>query len=281
MLYVGTDDGNIYVSKNSGGNWELINNNLPAERWVSSIMVSSHDEATVFVSLNGYRYDEITTYIYKSTDYGKTWQSIKGNLPDEAVNVIIQDPVSPDLLYIGTDEGAYASMDAGKTWHIITGDFPNVATYDMIVHPRDKELVLATHGRSMYVMDVKPLEKISDDKIAKELYVFKPDEITHSKNWGKQEIKYLPANEPEVEIMYFLKNKPSEEVVIKILDKDNQEIHTLRAENKAGFNRVKWNLKTEKGEYLSVGKYKIQIGNSSINENTDLVIKATYGRRMH
>ena len=90
----------------------------------------------------------------------KTGLQITGNLPDEAVNVIIQDLVEPTLLYLGTDEGAYVSMDDGANWNLLTGDFPNVATYDLIVHPRENELVLATHGRSIYVMDVKPLQNL-------------------------------------------------------------------------------------------------------------------------
>lgn len=272
LLYVGSDDGNLYISKNGGANWDLISTNLPQDRWISSIFPSTHAENTVFVSLTGYRMDELTTYIYKSTDFGKTWTSLKGNLPHEAVNVIIQDAVNPDLLYVGTDEGAYLSMNSGAEWHCITGDYPNVATYDMLVHPRDNELVLATHGRSMYVMDVKPLQKMMGENSRKPLLAFKPNTIRFNANWGENKIKYLKANEPEANILYFLANE-STDLKIQVQDREGNTLQTLQGNPAKGFHQLKWNLRTSKGDYLKQGKYTIVFTSAKATESVELEVK--------
>jgi photosystem II stability/assembly factor-like uncharacterized protein len=265
LLYVGTDDGNVWLSKNGGGSWESIAVGLPADRWVSSIFSSAIDEKTVFISLTGYRFDEIKAYIYKSSDYGKTWTSIKGNLPDEAVNVIAQDAVNSDLLYCGTDEGAYLSLNGGVNWQALTGDFPNVATYDLIVHPRDNELVLATHGRSFYVMDVKPLQKMTGDNLKKPIIAYKAKALKYNKMWGKSRTPYSDKIEPKVELMYYLPNAVNKLNVI-VKDANGLVINTLEGKTSAGFHTLKWNASTAQGAYLSVGKYTLEFTDGRVKE---------------
>ena len=136
-----------------------------------------------------------------SEDYGATWQSLKGNLPEVVVNDLVQDPVNPDLLYLGTDHGTYVSLDKGSKWHVLSA-VPNVASYDLMVHPRENELIIATHGRSMYVADVKPLQHLAGESIA--LKAFTPADITHSEKWGEKTYPYLPVSEPMVEVRYFV-----------------------------------------------------------------------------
>jgi hypothetical protein len=272
LLYAGTDDGNVHISKNGGITWELISQNLPPDRWISAIYASTHDEKTVFVSLTGYRSDEIKAYIYKSTDFGKTWTAIIGNLPHEAVNVISQDAVNPDLLYAGTDQGAYISLNGGANWELLTGDFPNVATYDLIVHPREQELVLATHGRSIYVMDVKPLQKLKGAEAQKNIIAYKPEKIRFNKNWGRQRIKYNPVTESEITLLYYLKNNSSE-LNITVKDEKGNILQTLTGEKSAGFQQIKWNLKTQSGSYLPIGKYTIEYSGSGQTEKTTLEIQ--------
>jgi len=158
-LYAGSDDGNVWVTRNNGGSWTSLNAGLPQDRWVSSISPSQAKEGLVYITLNGYRYDEFTSYVYKSEDYGKTWTSIASNLPNESVNIIIEDPKMANILYLGTDHGLYVSLDAGKNWTLFQGQIPNVAIYDMVIQERENHLVIGTHGRSVYVVDLKPIHQ--------------------------------------------------------------------------------------------------------------------------
>lgn len=158
-LYAGTDDGNVWITRNNGGKWNSLNAGLPQDRWVSSISPSKFKEGRVYITLNGYRFDEFNTYVYMSEDYGKTWTSIKGNLPEEATNIIIEDPKMPNILYLGTDHGLYVSLDEGKNWNLFQGEIPNVAIYDMVIQERENHLVVGTHGRSVYVVDLKQIHE--------------------------------------------------------------------------------------------------------------------------
>ncbi|WP_084438826.1 WD40/YVTN/BNR-like repeat-containing protein [Algoriphagus mannitolivorans] len=158
-IYAGTDDGNVWITRNNGGNWISLNAGLPQDRWVSSISPSRYKEGRVYITLNGYRFDEFNTYVYMSEDYGKTWTSIKSNLPEESTNIIIEDQKFPNLLYLGTDHGLYVSLDEGKNWNLFQGQIPNLAIYDMVIQPRENHLVVGTHGRSVYVIDLKQIHE--------------------------------------------------------------------------------------------------------------------------
>lgn len=160
-LYAGSDDGNVWITRNNGGNWTSLNAGLPQDRWVSSISPSNYKEGRVYITLNGYRFDEFNTYVYKSEDYGKTWKSIKANLPEEATNIIIEDPKMPNILYLGTDHGLYVSMDEGNNWNLFQGEIPNVAIYDMVIQERENHLIVGSHGRSVYIVDLKQIHDLA------------------------------------------------------------------------------------------------------------------------
>lgn len=158
LIYIGTDDGNIQVTQNDGQSWKKINTG-PSGKWVTRVTASKYEEGTVYACLTGYREDDFEKYLYVSTDYGKTWKSIAGNLPSEPVNVIKEDPQNKNVLYVGTDLGAYTSIDRGKSWISLCNNLPTTPVYDLVVHPRDNELVIGTHGRSIFVLDVKPIQR--------------------------------------------------------------------------------------------------------------------------
>lgn len=157
LLYAGTDDGNLHVTQDDGMTWIQIDDQLP-DKWISRVVASQHDRATVYVTLTGYREDDFSSYVYRSADYGKTWTSISANLPAEPINVIREDPTRGGLLYLGTDLGAYATIDGGLRWESISNGLPTAAVSDLFVHVRDGELVASTHGRSIYVLDVKRIQ---------------------------------------------------------------------------------------------------------------------------
>ncbi len=159
LIYVGTDDGKVHVTMDSGKTWKEIMKGLPYQKWVSELVASAYDLSTVYMTQNGKRDDDFAVYVWKSTDYGKTWVDISGNIPLGPVNVIKEDPVNKDILYVGTDIGVYVTTDGGKTWNILGGNLPSTFVHDLIIHPRDNIIVIATHGRGMWAMDANPVNK--------------------------------------------------------------------------------------------------------------------------
>jgi photosystem II stability/assembly factor-like uncharacterized protein len=291
LLYAGADDGNLWVSKNGGGEWTQINAGLPSNKWISSVNPSPHDEATVFVSLNGYRDDDFRTMLFMSNDYGKTWKSIRGNLPESVANVIIQDPVNADILYCGLDNGTYTSLDRGASWHLFNGML-NVASYDMIVHPRENELVVATHGRSVFIADVKPLQSLKNG-VATPILVFAPESIKYNDKWGEREFPWDKPDNPHADILYYV-GKTTGQITAEIFDEKEKSIRKLSLDSGIGFHTLKWDLKAlqnqevkvggkSKGKktadesvemkYVAKGKYKIRLSNGTESSDTVVEIK--------
>lgn len=157
LLYAGTDDGRLWVTKDDGNNWEEIVAGIAKNKWISRIVASKYDEGTVYVTQNGKRDDDFSVYIWKSTDYGKTWADISGNIPTGTINVIREDPVDKNILYIGNDLGVYISKNGGANWETLGGNLPSTFVHDLIIHPRDNIIVIATHGRGMYAMDANSI----------------------------------------------------------------------------------------------------------------------------
>jgi len=158
LIYVGTDDGYVQVTRDGGKSWTLISSDLP-NKWVSRVTASQYHKGTVYVALTGYREDDFEKYLYMSTDFGQTWTSIAGNLPSESINVVKEDPKKEQILYVGTDLGVYVTLNRGETWHSLCNHLPTTPVHDLVVHPREDELVIGTHGRSCFILDVKPIQK--------------------------------------------------------------------------------------------------------------------------
>ena len=166
---------------------------------------------------------------------------MRGNLPDDVVNIIVQDPVNPSILYTGLDHGSYTTFDGGINWHYLSSK-PNVASYDMIVHPRDLDLVIATHGRSIYVLDIEPLHEIAD-RLNERITGITPKPVRYSARWGSRNAEYEAFNEPEVELMYFLaKDDDNQKVDIEISNEKGETVTTIKTVGQHGFNTYTWNL---------------------------------------
>jgi photosystem II stability/assembly factor-like uncharacterized protein len=158
LIYTGTDDGRLYGSVDDGKEFRELTASLPKKQWIATVLASKHDEATVYVAQQG-RYDEdFAPRVYKSTDYGKTFRSIAGNLPGGPINMIREDPVSPNVLYTANDFGVYVTTNGGQKWEVLGGNLPSVNVMDFIVHPRDRVLVAGTHGRGVWVIDVSGIK---------------------------------------------------------------------------------------------------------------------------
>ena len=275
VIWVGTDDGNIQVTKDGGATWTNVSGYLPAGRWVSEVHASKYDEATAYVSLNGYRNDEFKTYIYKTTDYGTTWNSLKGNLPDDVVNVILQDPKNPEILYAGLDHGVYVSFNDGVQWHYLAA-IPNVATYDMVVHPRDYDLVIGTHGRSIYVMNTEPLYEVAD-RLEEPITGTTPESVRYSNRWGSQSAEYREPYLPEVDLVYFLGEEDGGRVTIEVKNSNGAKLTEMKTEGQHGFNTYSWNLvrrNTEDGfEFLEKGTYTLTFKTGRASHDVSFEIK--------
>ncbi len=157
LIYTGTDDGRLYVSIDDGKEFRELTANLPKRQWIAKVVASQHDEATVYVAQQG-RYDEdFAVRLYRSTDYGRTFRSIAGNIPGGPINMIREDPVSPNVLYAANDFGVYVTTNGGARWEVLGGNLPSVAVMDFIVHPRDRMIVIGTHGRGLWALDVSTI----------------------------------------------------------------------------------------------------------------------------
>jgi photosystem II stability/assembly factor-like uncharacterized protein len=260
LLYAGTDDGNVWVSRDGGVKWEDIRKGLPEHRWVSWIAPSPHEEGTVFLAMNGYRNDDFKTYLYASTDYGNTWRSVKGNLPESVANAIVQDPVNPSLLYCGLDNGTYVSLDNGNHWDVING-LLNVASYAMIVHPRDNELVVATHGRSIFVADVKPLQALGVSGLATPVKAFETSPVNFSEDWGETTYPWSKQNTPAQTILYYV-GSPAASLKVEVYDAQKNLRRTLSAPASRGFHTIQWDLKLD--EIAAGGRKKKTVENPKL-----------------
>ncbi|MDA0310483.1 MAG: hypothetical protein O2992_00005 [Gemmatimonadetes bacterium] len=258
VFWMGTDDGNIQVSRDGGATWTEVSNNLPGgttEYYVSRVEASHFDPAAAYVSIDGHRSDDLKPYVYATHDYGATWTSIAANLPEFGnVNTVRQDPRNVDILYAGTEFGFFISGDEGKEWHPFMNGLPVVRIDDVLVHPRDNDLVLATHGRSVYVMDdMTALQDFTTEILAKDVHLFEPREaiqwrsdptqgrsVTGDKNWTGESAPTGSA------VHYYLSDETTRAVSITIADAVSGEVfRTLEGTGLAGLNRVQWNLRSD------------------------------------
>ncbi|MCF8280249.1 MAG: hypothetical protein K9J45_07635 [Bacteroidales bacterium] len=207
LIYTGSDGGLVHVTRDGGNTWANISAGLQAGFWVSRVEASAVVLGRVYVSLNGYRNDNFEAMVYVSENYGDTWQRIGTDLPQEPVNVVREDPKNPDLLYVGTDHGLYISLDRGQHFMQMNKDLPAVAVHDLVVHPRENELVVGTHGRSMFLADVKEVQQLVDSVLQKNIYAFEIPKLRYRSNWGNLRNSWSEkAPEPDIELGVFTKS---------------------------------------------------------------------------
>lgn len=259
VLWVGTDDGNLHVSRDAGASWTSLASRVPGVpkgSYVSRVEASRTGEGAAYVAFDGHRGDDFKPYLFRSEDFGQTWRSLAGNLPmGAAISVVREHPTNPDLLFAGTESGLWVSWNRGGAWHKVTSKLPTVPVDDLLVHPAEGDLVIGTHGRGVYILDdAAPLAALGASVLASDLHVFDMRRATqyrvynHKGNTGHK--AFLAANPPDgALITYCLKSAPGEKDDVKIVVKDGTGalIRTLEApkEKRAGLNRVNWDLRHE------------------------------------
>lgn len=237
LLYTGSDDGLVFQSPDGGNSWNQINAGLPANLWVSRIQASAHKEGRVYLTLNGYRNDDFTAYVYRSEDYGKSWTSIASNLPAEPVNVIREDPANENVLYVGTDHGLYISLNRGEDYEVATG-IPKVAVHDLAIQAAEKDLVVGTHGRSFYRVDIAGLQ--SYDPTGTELVVLTPKSVRYSGRWGRQSWWSRSSTGPSavIEVLAPAAGKAK----VKISLKEGPVVNRFETTVRKGLNQLSYDL---------------------------------------
>jgi photosystem II stability/assembly factor-like uncharacterized protein len=291
VLWVGTDDGDTHVSRDGGKTWKDLSEKLTAalddaamlravadgqdlgvkipgrsaDRWITCVECSPFAEGTAFVAIDRHRNDDVGAYVFKTTDYGETWTAVMGDLPENGpVHVVRQSSRNADLLFAGTEFGLYATLDGGKHWRPVTNGLPPaVRVNDLVIHPRDRDLVIGTHGRSIYVMDIAPLEEATAKVLSAEFHVFdvKPA-IAYKVRDRDKSAGYVAPNPPYgAVIRYYLKDAAAETPTLVIRDFAGKAVATLSGPKNVGLNTVVWNLRPgdDKAPVVEPGEYSATV----------------------
>ena len=288
LIWAGTDDGNVQVTRDGGRTWTNVRDKIPGHPgyWVSRVVASNAAAGTAYVTISGLRNDDFKPFIWKTTDFGQTWTSIAGNLPQEAINVVRESPRNASVLFVGTDLGAYATINGGGSWTKLRGTpvqaggggrgggggagaaggrprgiLPTNPVYDMKIHPRDRELVLATHGRGIFIADISEIEELTPAVLAADAYLFEIDPVidwvagqrseTSSVNFGGM------SRPTDMGISYYLRNDATGDVKVRVYS-GSRMIAELDGPKTAGINTVRWNLEARReriqGEAVPTGR---------------------------
>jgi photosystem II stability/assembly factor-like uncharacterized protein len=300
LLYVGSDDGLIHVSKDGGTSWQNISAGIPNNNmWVSRVIASSFEKGRVYAVLNGYRWDDFNAYVYVSEDYGQNWKQIGTDLPMEPANVIKEDPDKPDILYVGTDHGLYVSLDRGESFMLMNNGLPAVSVHDVVIHPREKDILVGTHGRSIYLGRGKELQQLNEEMQAKVIHAFAMDGARASGFWGRKRASWSEAFDPATQIPAFAKKAGKATLSIKMGD---LELTSMEVDMQKGLNYLEYdytydasakeaygemlNEKRRKGTpeielkaadngkmYLQKGNYQVVISKDGETSTTEFELK--------
>ncbi|MCP4662515.1 MAG: glycosyl hydrolase [bacterium] len=254
LLWAGTDDGNVWVTDDGGVEWTEVSGALPADRWVTRVEASRHQRDRAWVSLSGYRDDDVASYLYATEDLGATWTAISAGLPAEPINVIREDPVNPDVLYVGTDRGVYVSLERGASWQALGVGMPNVPVHDLIVHPRDRELVAGTHGRSVWVIDALPIQELTPEVREAPAHLFPVEDVEFRRSWRRQRSPWFhePDDDPFVKVPFW--TAAAGKAQLLVVNGDGRELRRLEQEAVAGINVFTWDLLLDEAFALSAEK---------------------------
>jgi photosystem II stability/assembly factor-like uncharacterized protein len=273
LIWVGTDDGNVQYSEDGGKSWVNVsafyaNAGIPAQTWVSSIEPSRFDRKTVYVTFDNHMYGDHVTYAAKSVDMGKTWTLFRSSDFTGFAHKIKEDLVNPSLLFIGTEMGLFASSDAGASWFRFKNKVPDYTLVrDIQIHPKTNDLILATHGRGIIIIDdITPMRKLNREIAEKEVYLFESDDIRITTgNFGGGGfpstggwVAANPASIPPVQ--YYLRDRISSgKITVDVMDAKGNLIQSIPGSNRKGVNKVYWNLRMKPPKTASGGS-KVDYG---------------------
>jgi hypothetical protein len=260
LLWAGTDDGKLWATEDDGGRWTDLTANLPPAakgQWISRVEPSAHDAKVAYLAVDAHRSGRLSPMAFRTADRGATWQDISGDLPkDGPVKVLREDPRKASLLFAGTEFGLFVSLNRGATW-VKLGALPTVAVDDIAIHPREHDLVIATHGRSLYILDdLTPLEELDDTTASSDAALFTPRDafgsylLPGTEDWGGKAV-FRGENPPEgALISYYLRDVSTDPLTIAIASSDDQPVASFKPAQAPGIGRVSWDLRPTK-EFLT------------------------------
>lgn len=265
VIWVGTDDGHVHMTRNGGMRWQEMTTKItvlgsPKDCWVGRVVTSSHNAGTAYVIKCGYRNDDFNPYLYKTTDYGETWKDISSNLPDYPVNVIYEDLKNRDLLFVGNDIGVYVSLNGGQSWSTLRANMPPVVVRDLLVHPRENDLVVGTYGRAAWITDISPLQQFTPEVKESEIHLFdiepKPQmNFSQQGRWGNYHMTgsnhiRMPNEPVGLEIWYYFRENSNSDAKFVITDIDGKEVYNRSIKPEKGIHKFYWNtMRSDPGEY--------------------------------
>jgi len=266
VLYAGTDDGALWVTRDGGSKWTNITERvgLPGPRWVASIECSHFVEGRAYVAFDAHRSNDDEPYVYVTEDFGQTWKSLRGNLLAGSTRVLREDVANSNLLFLGTEFAVWTSLNRGQTWTKLNNNLPTVAVHELAIHPTAGEMVAATHGRSLWVVDITPLRQMTSDVLKARAHLFQPNLVTRWRSEPERNSPYGTGARyfvgqgppPGVQIFYDLTRK-ADKVSLKIIDFAGKPVRDLKAENIPGLHRVVWNLTRFASGVVSAGMYRV------------------------
>jgi len=242
LIYTGSDDGLVYVTKDGGVNWTNITKGLPTGYWIRRVVASAHNVSRVYACLSGHTMDDFQSMLYVSNDYGQTWQQLKGGLPNYPVNVIREDASNENLLYAGTDGGLYISINQGVNFWPVKNGFPVVPVHDLAVQNRDADLLVATHGRSIYRLDLEQLRMLNKKNISEPFMVLPIDEIKFSSHWGDQKRWFQESGSMPTATMYYYNAKSPVSCNLIVKDSEGNVLINEKIELASGLQAYLLNL---------------------------------------
>ncbi len=297
LLWAATDDGKVWVTEDEGGHWTDLTANLPPEtrgQWMSRIEAGWQDSGVAYLAVDAHRTGNSAPLAYRTADGGKTWEKISSDLPgDGPVKVVREDPKNPNLLYAGTEFGLFVSFNRGGHW-VKFGGLPTVAFDDILVHPREHDLLLATHGRSLFVVDdIGPLEELTPEVAGKEVYLFPPRPalgrylLPSYEEWNGKAV-YRGENPPEGALLSFsVKELNGEQAKVKITNSEGQTVGKMKLTPVPGLNRFNWDLKPSKEvlndygglgpKFVTPGEYTVSVSYGKTTSSQTLRVDIASG----
>jgi photosystem II stability/assembly factor-like uncharacterized protein len=248
VLYAGTDDGALWITRDGGKTWTDIAKNvgLPGPRWVATIEPSHYVEGRAYAVFDGHRSDDDQPLVYVTEDFGKTWKSLRANLPSGSSRCVREDTVNPNLLYLGSEFGAWCSLDRGKMWNKLGGNLPTVAVHEFALHPSSGEIVAATHGRSLWVLNVSALRQIKVDNLADKPALYEPNAVVRWRvepSHSGTSRRFVGENPARGAQIYYSLPKNAEKVELKVVDISGATLRELPTRKDAGLHRSPWDLR--------------------------------------
>jgi len=295
MIYTGSDDGLVQLTKDGGATWTELNGGWPADLWVSRVVASQHKKDRVYVTLNGYRNDDFSPYVFMSEDAGKTWSDIGAQIPTSAVNVIIEHPTDENMVFVGTDNAVWVAGQTGA-WSLLSANMPPVAVHDLKIQPKSNDLLVGTHGRSIYKvnLDALPLLKADSNENAmgyqsKKLKMNEVNGFRASSRYGATRFLSDNSPEPSVEITYY--SPEAGKTKLEILNSEGKTLQEMTLESDEGLNFYTYNGSVSKSGvrrfdkkdapemgdngiyYLPAGKYTVKLSGKGGSATKELEVK--------